>query len=73
MAGYYIWLIVISIAILYNIIFVIARAVFIFVIARAVFDQLALDYSATWYTLDYLCDTIYLLDMLVRLNTGDSI
>lgn len=58
---YYRWLFVISIAVLYNIIFIIARATFI---------EMQQEYQALWFTLDYCSDFLYILDMIVSLKTG---
>jgi hypothetical protein len=58
---YYIWLIVISLAVLYN---------YIFIIGRTAFDLLQNENPTLWYCLDYICDFIYLIDICVRLRTG---
>ncbi|XP_035681348.1 cyclic nucleotide-gated cation channel alpha-3-like isoform X1 [Branchiostoma floridae] len=58
---YYRWLLVITAAILYN---------WTILITRAVFYQLQADYWSLWMTLDYICDVIYILDMVVRFRTG---
>lgn len=58
---HYKWLVVISLAVCYNI---------IFIIGRGMFWSIHNLYSRTWYLLDYLCDLIYLLDMLVNSRTG---
>lgn len=61
---YYSWLIVISIAVLYNLIFIIGRSSF----------ELLQDYHPVlWFWLDYSCDFIYLLDIFVRLRTGNML
>lgn len=57
--GYFWWLAVISIAVLYNL---------LVIIARAVFNQL--HEQVFWFAFDYICDVIYLLDMFVQLRTG---
>ena len=49
-----------SLAILYNMVFVIGRAVF------WELDKL----TALWFVLDYLCDTIYLIDTVVHVHEG---
>lgn len=51
----------VSLAVLYNIIFVMGRSVFWEINRKA---------PAVWYTLDYLCDFIYLLDTLVHMHEG---
>lgn len=60
-AFHYRWLIVISLAVCYNI---------IFIIGRGVFWGLHNLNPAVWYALDYLCDLVYLLDMLANSRTG---
>ncbi|XP_021192935.3 cyclic nucleotide-gated cation channel subunit A isoform X1 [Helicoverpa armigera] len=58
--GHYHWLAVVSLAILYNMVFVIGRAVF------WELDKL----TAVWFVLDYLCDAIYLMDTVVHVHEG---
>lgn len=58
---YYRWLFVISIAVLYNIIFIIARATFV---------EMQLNYVTLWFTLDCCSDFLYILDMVVSAKTG---
>lgn len=58
---HYRWLAVISVAVCYNI---------IFIIGRGTFWGLHNLYPYTWYTLDYICDLIYILDMLANSRTG---
>jgi hypothetical protein len=58
------WLAVVSLAVLYNIIFVVGRAIFWEINKKVTF---------LWYTLDYLCDFIYLLDTLVHWHEGEFI
>ena len=43
----------------------------ILIIARVVFSELQLSYYTVWFTLDYLCDAIYIIDMFIRLKTGE--
>jgi hypothetical protein len=62
--GYYWWLAVISIAVLYNLLVIIARAVF-----WQLQDAAGL---SVWLSLDYVCDAIYLADMFVQFRTGRS-
>ena len=62
---YYRWLAVISAACLYNLIMIIARAVF----WKLQEGNLLL----TWLCLDYLCDIIYVLDIFVQFRTGQSV
>ncbi|KAL5285810.1 CNGA2.2 family protein [Megaselia abdita] len=59
--SHYRWLAVVSLAVLYNIIFVVGRAVFWEINRRA---------APVWYLLDYLCDFIYLIDTLVHMHEG---
>ncbi|XP_059057530.1 cyclic nucleotide-gated cation channel subunit A [Achroia grisella] len=58
--AHYHWLAVVSLAILYNVVFVIGRAVF------WELDNL----TSFWFILDYLCDTIYLVDTVVHIHEG---
>ena len=60
---YYRWLFVISIAVLYNVLMIIARSVF-----WKLHDGNLL---AIWLFFDYICDFIYLLDMAVQFRTGE--
>lgn len=53
---------VVSAAVLYN---------FLFVIGRAVFWELNNAAPALWWTLDYTCDIIYLLDTLIHAHEGE--
>lgn len=59
--SHYKWLIVVSLAVLYNV---------IFVLGRAVFWELNNSIPALWWSMDYLCDSIYITDILVRLHEG---
>ncbi|XP_058818598.1 cyclic nucleotide-gated cation channel subunit A isoform X1 [Topomyia yanbarensis] len=59
--SHYRWLSLVSLAVLYNIVFVIGRAVFWEINRQA---------PALWWTLDYLCDFIYLADTLVHCHEG---
>ncbi|KAI8128805.1 Cyclic nucleotide-gated cation channel subunit A [Lucilia cuprina] len=59
--SHYRWLAIVSLAVLYNIIFVVGRSVFWEINLRA---------TPVWYFLDYLCDFIYLLDTLVHMHEG---
>ncbi len=58
---YYRWLGVISIAVMYNL---------VLIIARAVFWKLQDGYLVFWIIMDYICDIIYLIDMFVQVRTG---
>lgn len=54
------WLAVVSLAILYNMVFVIGRAVF------WELDNL----TPFWFIMDYLCDIIYLADTIIHMHEG---
>ena len=58
---YYRWLGVISAAVLYNV---------VMIVARAVFWKLQDDYLRLWLVLDYISDFIYILDIFVQFRTG---
>jgi hypothetical protein len=58
---YYRWLVVISVAVLYN---------YLFIIGRSSFELLQLYNPILWCLLDYACDVLYLIDIFVRLRTG---
>lgn len=60
------WLMVVSFAVLYNIVFVLGRAVFWELNNRAQMIPM-------WWTLDYLCDVIYIVDALVHAHEGKNI
>lgn len=57
----YYWLALVTVAVLYNI---------FLIIARETFEQLQEDYLALWITLDYLCDVVYVGDMVIQFLTG---
>uniref|UniRef100_A0A8D3ED81 Cyclic nucleotide-binding domain-containing protein n=1 Tax=Scophthalmus maximus TaxID=52904 RepID=A0A8D3ED81_SCOMX len=59
--AYYRWLFVIAIAVLYN---------WFLVVARACYDELQVRNYICWLVLDYLSDTVYIMDTCVRLRTG---
>jgi len=54
---------VISVAVVYNL---------IVVIARSIFWKLHNHYLCYWLVLDYVADVIYLTDIIVNLRTGFS-
>jgi cyclic nucleotide gated channel alpha 3 len=58
------WLMVVTLAVLYNM---------VFVVGRAVFWELDNATPYLWFALDYLCDAIYLADMMVHAHEGESI
>lgn len=51
----------VSLAVLYNV---------IFVVGRAVFWEINNNLPPLWWTLDYLCDFIYIIDALVHCHEG---
>ena len=55
------WLIVVTICVLYN---------WIFIIARAAFVDLQSHSIILWLVLDYVSDLIYVVDMVIQFNTG---
>ncbi|KAJ3587388.1 hypothetical protein NHX12_010986 [Muraenolepis orangiensis] len=59
--AYYHWLMVIGVAVLYN---------WSLLVARACFSELQASSLMVWLVLDYLCDSLYILDTAVRLRTG---
>ena len=58
---HYRWLFVVSWAVLYNL---------VFIIVRAVFTELQTTYYILWLVLDYLCDFVYIVDMGFQFRTG---
>ncbi|CAK8697530.1 cyclic nucleotide-gated channel alpha-3-like [Clavelina lepadiformis] len=58
---YFWWLLIITCAVFYNL---------VFVIARSCFGDLQARYTLLWIPFDYLCDIAYILDMIVRQKTG---
>ncbi|XP_026479261.1 cyclic nucleotide-gated cation channel subunit A [Ctenocephalides felis] len=59
--SHYRWLALVSLAVLYNI---------IFVVGRAVFWEINNKIPAFWFTMDYFCDLIYWLDVAVHAHEG---
>ena len=55
------WLLVVTTAVLYNL---------VFVIGRAVFWELNNLSPALWWFMDYFCDLLYLVDVLVHMHEG---
>ena len=55
------WLCVINSAVIYNL---------IFVIGRSVFWNLENSFSTGWIVLDYLCDALYVADIIIRMHEG---
>ncbi|XP_054244826.1 cyclic nucleotide-gated olfactory channel [Indicator indicator] len=58
---YYHWLAVITVPVLYN---------WCLLVARACFSDLQKAYIVLWLVLDYISDTIYIGDIVIRLHTG---
>ena len=58
---YYRWLMIISLATLYNLTIIIARSLLPF---------LQEEHVVLWLTLDYICDFVYLLDMAVQAKSS---
>ncbi|XP_058955141.2 cyclic nucleotide-gated channel rod photoreceptor subunit alpha-like [Pocillopora verrucosa] len=58
---HYCWLIIVTISVLYN---------WIFIIARTAFLDLQINTLSLWLTLDYLSDIIYIVDMVIQFKTG---
>lgn len=59
----YRWMGVVTLAVLYNA---------FLIIVRETFDKLQDSYLPLWLTLDYIADTVYILDMVVQLCTSES-
>ncbi|XP_014676958.1 PREDICTED: cyclic nucleotide-gated olfactory channel-like [Priapulus caudatus] len=59
---YYRWLLFVSVAVAYNL---------LFLVARAVFTDLQNRYLKAWLVCDYLSDLLYLVDMLVQCRKGE--
>lgn len=58
---HYYWLIVVSICVLYN---------WIFIIARTAFADLQTRSVSLWLVLDYVSDLIYIVDIIIQFKTG---
>ncbi|XP_055085199.1 cGMP-gated cation channel alpha-1 [Periophthalmus magnuspinnatus] len=58
---YYYWLLVITVPVMYN---------WTFIIARACFEELQTDYLYMWFFLDFASDALYIADMVFRTRTG---
>nr|XP_045585363.1 cyclic nucleotide-gated cation channel subunit A-like [Procambarus clarkii] len=59
--AHYKWLLVVTVALLYN---------WVMIIGRAVFWELHNLSPALWLSCDYLCDGVYLVDMVIRAHEG---
>ena len=58
---YYRWLAVVTLAAVYNL---------TIIVGRTVLPDLQVTYRAIWITLDYVCDLVYILDVVVRFRTS---
>ncbi|KAF3837581.1 hypothetical protein F7725_005045 [Dissostichus mawsoni] len=58
---YYHWLGLITIPVMYN---------WTLIIARACLEELQSDYLYFWFFVDFLCDLLYIADMIFRTRTG---
>jgi len=58
---HYRWLTIINLAVIYNL---------IVVIGRSVFWELQSLSTISWFVLDYLCDFLYIVDIVVRMHEG---
>lgn len=59
---YYRWLLIITFAVLYNV---------LMIIGRTVFWKLNNAHSYLWFAIDYICDLLYIIDMIVNSRTGN--
>lgn len=60
-AFHFYWLIVVTVCVLYN---------WIFIIARTAFADLQTRSVSLWLVLDYVSDLIYIVDMVIQFKTG---
>jgi len=58
---YYRWLAVVTLAAVYNL---------TIIVGRTVLPDLQNIYRAVWISLDYVCDLVYVLDVVVRFRTS---
>jgi len=58
---HYRWLTIITVAILYNVLMIIGRSVF------WTLENLC---PWVWFSIDYFCDFLYIIDMIISLRTG---
>ena len=61
---YYRWLAVITLAVVYNL---------TIIVARTVLPDLQDMYRPVWITLDYVCDLVYVMDVVVRFRTSEYV
>jgi hypothetical protein len=59
---YHYWLSIISLAVVYN---------FLFIPARYAFDDLDKKFKILWISLDYIFDAVYLIDIFIQSRTGE--
>ncbi|EDO34633.1 predicted protein [Nematostella vectensis] len=55
------WLYIVSVAVVYN---------WVFIIARQCFSQLQVRFMTLWFVMDYICDIIYGMDIMVEFRTA---
>uniref|UniRef100_A0A3B4V1B3 Cyclic nucleotide gated channel subunit alpha 1 n=1 Tax=Seriola dumerili TaxID=41447 RepID=A0A3B4V1B3_SERDU len=60
---YYHWLFIITIPVMYN---------WTLIIARACFEELQTEYVHYWFIVDFVCDMVYIADMIFRTRTGGN-
>ena len=60
-AFHYYWLLVVSVCVVYN---------WVFIIARSAFEDLQNGLLVLWLVMDYISDGVYILDMLIQFKTG---
>ncbi|XP_040190044.1 cyclic nucleotide-gated cation channel alpha-4 [Rana temporaria] len=58
---YYAWITVMVLPVTYN---------WVIIICRSCFSELQYDYLSVWLSLDYLCDILYILDIVINFHTG---
>ena len=56
------WLGIVTVAVLYNV---------LVIVGRTVFWELQNLAPRVWFTLDYICDSLYLLDMAVKAHESE--
>ncbi|KFD58364.1 hypothetical protein M514_00590 [Trichuris suis] len=59
--AYYYWTAIVSVTVTYNV---------ITVVLRSVFNEYQESYITAWLAIDYLCDMVYIFDMIVKFRTG---
>ncbi|CDW56190.1 cyclic nucleotide gated cation channel [Trichuris trichiura] len=61
--AYYYWTAIVSVTVTYNV---------ITVVLRSVFNEYQESYITAWLAIDYLCDMVYIFDIIVKFRTGES-